>query len=58
MKLNEWTEWKTEFKKIATEVLGFKVGEIENGEVGHEIEWINKTDDRIFSYKNKWWKFF
>ena len=58
MELNEWTEWKTEFKKIATEVLGFKVGEIENGEVGHEIEWIKKTDDRIFSYKNKWWKFF
>lgn len=37
----EWLSWKTNFKKVATEVLGFKVGEIEEGEVGHEIEWID-----------------
>lgn len=42
MKLDEWTEWKAEFKKVATEILRFKVGEIEEGEVDHEIEWINK----------------
>ncbi len=42
IELNEWMEWKTEFKKIATEILGFKVGEIEEGEVNHEIEWIKK----------------
>ncbi|WP_106794746.1 hypothetical protein [Aquimarina sp. Aq78] len=42
MELNEWTQWKNEFKKTATEILGFKVGEIEEGEVGHEIEWIKK----------------
>ena len=40
MEFNEWIEWKTEFKKIATEILGFKVGEIEEGEVSYEIEWI------------------
>lgn len=34
----EWLIWKTNFKKTATEILGFKVGEIEEGEVGHEIE--------------------
>ena len=38
---DEWLLWKTNFKKIATEILGFKVGEIEEGEVGHEIEWID-----------------
>ena len=42
MELQEWTAWKTEIKKIATEILGFKVGEIEEGEVGHDIEWTNK----------------
>jgi hypothetical protein len=42
MELDEWIEWKLEIKKIATEILEFKVGEIEEGEVGHEIEWINK----------------
>ncbi|MFD2564151.1 hypothetical protein [Aquimarina rubra] len=38
---DEWLAWKTYFKKIATEILGFKVGEIEEGEVGYEIEWID-----------------
>jgi len=42
MELNEWIKWKTEFKQIATTFLGFKVGEIEEGEVDHEIEWIVK----------------
>ncbi len=33
MEENEWNSWVTEIKKIATEILGFKVG---------EIEWIKK----------------
>lgn len=40
MDKDEWLSWKTDFKKIATEVLGFNVGEIEEGEVGDEIEWL------------------
>ncbi|WP_299902120.1 hypothetical protein [uncultured Aquimarina sp.] len=53
MELDEWTEWKTEFKKIATEILGFKVGELEEGEVGDEIE-MTKIESRykIAKYKN------
>ncbi|MGH1388141.1 hypothetical protein [Kordia sp.] len=43
MELNEWIEWKVEIKRIATEILEFKVGEIEEGEVGHEIEWIKSS---------------
>ena len=50
MELNEWIKWKTEIKKVATEILEFKVGEIEEGEVGYKIEWINKNE-------NKWWEF-
>lgn len=42
MEEKEWEEWKAQIKKIATETLGFKVGEIEEGEVGDEIEWINE----------------
>ena len=42
MEVDEWNSWKSQFKKIATEILGFKVGEIEEGEVGYEIEWIIK----------------
>ncbi len=58
MELNEWTEWKSEIKKVATEILEFKVGEIEEGEVGNEIEWLNKPEIEIVSDdKNKWWKF-
>lgn len=41
MEENEWNSWKSDFKKLATEILGFKVGEIEEGEVGYDIEWIN-----------------
>ena len=58
MELEEWTEWKKKFKKIATETLGFKVGEIEEGEVGYDIEWLNKPKIKNDSdNKNKWWKF-
>jgi hypothetical protein len=42
MQEDEWNDWKALIKKIATETLGFKVGEIEEGEVGHEIEWTNE----------------
>ncbi len=41
MNEDEWLLWKANFKKIATEILRFKVGEIEEGEVSHEIEWID-----------------
>ena len=51
MDSNEWDEWKKEIKKISTEILGFKVGEIEEGEVNHEIEWIRKP-------KKNWFKRF
>lgn len=40
MELNEWLEWKTEFKRIAIDTLGFIVGEIEEDEVGYEIKWL------------------
>lgn len=30
---DEWEDWKKQFKQIATKKLGFKVGEIELGEV-------------------------
>ncbi len=36
----EWENWLKEIKNIATRILGFKVGEIENGEVGYDIEWM------------------
>jgi len=36
----EWENWLKEIKNIATSILGFKVGEIENGEVGYDIEWM------------------
>ncbi len=39
MESNEWIEWKTEIKRVATAILKFKVGEIEEGE---EIEWTNR----------------
>ncbi len=29
----EWNEWRRSIKAIATEILGYKVGEIEEGEV-------------------------
>ena len=30
---HEWNEWRRAIKAIATEILGYKVGEIEEGEV-------------------------
>lgn len=36
----EWNKWISKFKQNAQEILGYKVGEIELGEVGHEPEWI------------------
>lgn len=36
----EWESWLATFKKLATSRLGFRVGEIEAGEVGHDIEWL------------------
>ena len=38
MEDEEWESWKAKIKTIATKTLGFKVGEIEEGEVGHNIE--------------------
>ncbi len=58
MEINEWAVWKLEIKKVATEILEFKVGEIEEGEVGNEIEWLNKPKiENDSDDKNKWWKF-
>lgn len=36
----EWNQWITTFKVQATCILGFKVGDIEDGEVDYELEWI------------------
>jgi len=33
MEQKEWTNWIARFKKLATEILGFKVGEPELGEI-------------------------
>lgn len=30
---HEWNEWRSAIKAIATDILGYKVGEIEEGEV-------------------------
>lgn len=38
----EWDSWISHFKTTATHILGFKVGELETGEVGDQIEWIKK----------------
>ncbi len=37
---DEWESWLNNFKKVATEKLGFIVGELELDEVDYEIEWI------------------
>ena len=44
----EWEIWLRKFKDLATKELGFKVGEIELGEVGRELEYTNKkyTDNK------------
>ncbi len=39
---DEWEKWFKNFKELATKELGFKVGEIELGEVGKELEYIKK----------------
>ncbi len=36
----DWENWLKKIKNIATKILGFKVGELENGEVGYDIEWV------------------
>src|SRR5438067_138252 len=41
MQVAEWTRWLKEFKATASRILGFRVGEIENDEVGYEIEYSN-----------------
>jgi len=40
MEEDEWEKWISNFKKVAEETLGYKIGEIELGEVGHEPEWL------------------
>lgn len=44
MEEEEWLSWKADLKLLATNILGFKVGELEEGEVSYEIEWINKEE--------------
>jgi antibiotic biosynthesis monooxygenase (ABM) superfamily enzyme len=43
MLASEWEAWKSQIKAVATEILGFRVGERENGEVGDEMEWQTET---------------
>lgn len=40
MELKEWETWSRRIKIVATRILGYKVGEIELGEVGEGLEWI------------------
>lgn len=40
MDYDELQEWKTNIKNIATKILGYKVGELELGEVG-DTEWLD-----------------
>ena len=40
----EWEAWLTKFKKLATERLRFRVGELELGEVDYEIEWLESGE--------------
>lgn len=41
MEDKEWKSWIEEFKQQATIILGFKVGDIEEGEVDYTIEWLS-----------------
>ena len=41
MENEEWEIWSKQFKVVATEILGYKIGEIETGEVGHDFIWTN-----------------
>jgi hypothetical protein len=43
MEDDEWNDWISRFKQIATDILGYKIGEIETGEVTHEPEWVNES---------------
>jgi len=47
MEDDEWSEWLIKFKEVATDILGYKIGEIETGEVGHDFVWI-KNELSIF----------
>lgn len=38
---DEWNTWSNKLKRTASEILGYKIGEIELGEVGHDFIWIN-----------------
>lgn len=40
---SEWEAWLALFKKIASSRLKFRVGEIESGEVGYDIEWLESA---------------
>ena len=42
MEDDEWNEWLNRFKEVATDILGYKIGEIETGEVDHGFIWIKK----------------
>ena len=57
MDAEEWKEWIFEFKQKATQILGFKVGEIETGEVSHTIEWLSSSKTNLTPKKKKWWMF-
>lgn len=66
MKDEEWKQWSTKIKQIATNILGYKIGEIETGEVGHDFIWVD-TDLKVFEDfrtiinskdKNQVWDFF
>ena len=45
MDTEAFEEWIAAFKKNATEMLEFKVGDIELGEVDYETEWTNKLPE-------------
>ena len=42
MEDEEWINWISRFKEVATDMLGYKIGEIETGEVGHGFDWQDK----------------
>ena len=52
MEDEEWIIWLNRFKEVATGILGYKIGEIETGEVGHEFNWIN-DDLSVFEEYSK-----
>lgn len=57
MEEEEWKIWLNDLKVLATSLLGYKIGEIETGEVGHEFVWIEKRlsifEEYSKLYKNK-----